>query len=173
MTSESRQAQGLVLLGYVSGVFGIKGWVKVHSWTNPREAILDYQPWLLGEQLTPVRVLDGRAQGKTVVASIENVDQPEQAQVLRGQEIRVPRGQLPEPQQGSWYWADLIGLEVVTISGERLGQLTEMMETGAHDVMVVQGDRQRLIPFVPESFVQSVDLEQGKVIVDWQSDYLE
>ncbi|MBT8061372.1 MAG: ribosome maturation factor RimM [Gammaproteobacteria bacterium] len=173
MGSHSGQEQELVLLGHVSGVFGIKGWVKIHSWTNPREAIIDYQPWLLGEKMAPVRVLDGRLQGKTVVAALEGVCDPEQAAGLRGQEIKVQRKQLPDPRPGSWYWADLVGLDVVTAGGERLGEVKEMMETGAHDVMVVKGERQRLIPFVPERFVLKVDIEQGQVVVDWQADYLD
>ena len=173
MTDTARQDQDMVLLGYVSGVFGIKGWVKIHSWTEPRDAILGYQPWHLGEELLPVRVTDGRNQGKTVVASIDGVDQPEQAQALRGKEIRVRRNQLPKPESGSWYWSDLIGLDVETTGGESLGIVDRMMETGAHDVMVVRGDRERLVPFVAGAVVQRVDLDAKRIVVDWQADYLE
>jgi 16S rRNA processing protein RimM len=143
----------LVPLGYIAGVYGVKGWVKIHSWTRPRESILAYQPWLLGEDLKPVKIKEGRPQGKTIVVSLPEIDNREQAQKL-------------------------VGLKVETKDGVELGHITKMMETGAHDVMIVspgnpgQGEKERLIPFVPGHYVLAVDREAGKLVADWEPDYL-
>lgn len=173
MSAEKQRDRKQVPLGYVSGVHGIKGWVKVHSWTNPREAILGYQPWFLGEELRPVRIRDGRRQGKTVVASLPGVDDREKAGSLVGSTISIDRDQLPEPEEDSWYWADLEGLLVETASGVSLGRIEKMMETGANDVMVVQGDRERLIPFVYGQVVIAVQPDADRVVVDWDPGYLD
>ena len=162
----------MVPLGYIAGVYGIKGWVKIHSWTSPKEAILDYQPWLFGDEKLPVRINAGRPQGKTVVVSLPDVDNREQAAEWVGREISVYRNQLPKTDEKQYYWADLVGLEVENKDGAELGRITRMMETGAHDVMIVQGDRERIIPFIPDHYVISVDLESGRLVVDWEPDYL-
>ncbi len=159
-----------VTLGYVSGVHGLKGWVKVHSHTDPREAILDYQPWLLGEDQREVRIAGGQPHGKTLIAALPGVDGPEQARALVGQVIRFPRGALPESGEGSWYWSDLVGLEVINRDGISLGRVIKMIETGANDVMVLAGERERLVPFVNEQVVRSVDLDNGTIHVDWHPD---
>lgn len=172
MNAANERDQDLVPLGYVAGIFGIKGWVKIHSWTSPREAILEYQPWLLGDELVPLRITDGRPQGKTVVVSLPGVVDRETAAEWVGREIRVYRDQLPKTQEKQYYWSDLVGLEVKNKDGADLGRITSMMETGAHDVMIVQGDRERIIPFVPDHYVISVDLEKDGLVVDWDPDYL-
>ena len=164
--------QDLVPLGYITGVSGVKGWFKIHSWTNPREAILEYQPWLLGEDRNPVTISNGRPQGKTIVASLQGIENREQAGKLVGLEIAVNREQLAKLQKNSYYWSDLIGLAVETKDGDDLGHIVKMMETGANDVMVVRGDRERLIPFIPDHYVISVDLEEARLIVDWDADFL-
>ncbi len=171
MSVQDSRLEQFVPLGYISGVHGIRGWVKVHSWTDPREAILDYQPWLLGEAHEPVQIRAGRKAGKTIIAALPGVEDRDQAGALVDQEIAVRRSQLPGLQDDEYYWADLVGLEVVTSSGRSLGRITRMMETGAHDVMIVDGDRQRLIPFVPGQYVKRVDLDDGCVEVEWDPDF--
>jgi 16S rRNA processing protein RimM len=173
VNAEGRRDRTLVPLGYISGVHGVKGWVKVHSWTNPREAILDYQPWILGEEEQPVSIIDGRPQGKTIVAALPDVEDRDAARSLIGTTISVYRDQLPETEEDSWYWTDLVGLAVETASGVSLGRIDKMMETGTHDVMVVRGDRERLIPFVTGQVVLAVEPEEGRVVVDWEPEYLE
>jgi len=160
-----------VALGYISAVHGIKGWVKVHSWTRPMEAILAYQPWLLGEQQSSVEIIDGRKQGKSLVALLPGHEDREQATSLVGQQIFVGREQLPPAAEGEYYWSDLEGLEVHTTSGEVLGRIERLMETGANDVLVIRGDREHLIPFVQGQYVVRVDLEAGLVEVDWDPEF--
>jgi 16S rRNA processing protein RimM len=160
-----------VAIGYISAVHGIKGWVKVHSWTRPMEAILEYQPWLLGEDRKPVKIVDGRKQGKGLAALLPGYDDREQATALVGQQIFVGRDQMPPTEDGEYYWSDLEGLEVHTISGVVLGRVDRMMETGANDVLVVRGDRERLVPFIQGQYVMRVDLEAGLIVVDWDPDF--
>jgi len=160
-----------VEIGYISAVHGIKGWVKVHSWTKPMESIFKYQPWLLGENRKPVKIIDGRKQGKGLAALLPGYDDREQAVSLVGQQIFVGRDQLPPTEEGEYYWFDLVGLEVHTTNGEVLGQVDRMMETGANDVLVIRGDRERLVPFIQGQYVKRVDLETGQMTVDWDPDF--
>ena len=160
-------------LGYISGVHGLKGWVKVYSYTDPREAILGYQPWRVGKPGEPsreVRIERGQPHGKTLIAVLPGIGTPEQGRALVGQEIRFPRSDLPDSGRDSWYWSDLIGLSVVNEEGVPLGTVKQMIETGANDVMVLGGERERLIPFVLEQVVQIVDLAAREIHVDWHVD---
>ncbi len=135
------------------------------------EAIFDYQPWLLGDDEKPVKIIDGRKQGKGLAALLPGFTDREQAGQLVGTQIFVDRNQMPPTEADEYYWSDLEGLEVITTDGIVLGQVERMMETGANDVMVVSGDRQRLIPFVQGQFVKRVDLEEALIEVDWDPDF--
>lgn len=161
----------IIALGHIAGVHGIRGWVRVFSHTEPREAILDYRPWLLGDDGRHVEPLEGARHGKTVIARLEGIGDRDQAERLVGQTIGVERRDLPELGEGQFYWADLIGLEVVLKGGESLGTVEDLMATGAHDVMVVRGDRERLIPFVLDRTVLAVHFESRRITVDWDVDY--
>lgn len=162
----------LICVGNITGPHGVKGWVKVFSNTSPRENILNYSPWRIvaGEQVQIVTV-SGRLQGKNVVAQIDGVEQREQAVELVGSKIYISAEQLPQLDDGEYYWSDLIGLEVESLDAEPLGAVETMLETGANDVMVLRGDRERLIPFVIGDVVKLVDLANKRVIVDWKPDY--
>jgi 16S rRNA processing protein RimM len=161
-----------ICVGHIIGVQGVKGWVKVFSDTSPRENILQYSPWKIqaGEKIMNVAV-KGRLLGKNVVAQIDGVEDREQAAELIGSKIYIAAEQLPELGKGEYYWADLIGMKVESLESEPLGTIETMMETGANDVMVLQGDRERLIPFVIDEIVRKIDLVNKRVIVDWKPDY--
>jgi 16S rRNA processing protein RimM len=164
-------ADKLLALGYISAVHGIKGWVKVHSWTRPMEAILDYQPWLLGEDKRPVKIIDGRKQGKGLAALLPGFEDREQAATLVGIQIFVRRDQLPATSKDEYYWSDLEGLDVHTTKGEVLGRVERLMETGANDVLVIRGEREHLVPFIQGQYVTHVDLEGGLIEVDWDPEF--
>lgn len=166
-----RPERKIVTLGHISGVHGVSGWLKIHSQTDPREAIFEYQPWLVGEQQKAVRITEGKRHGKHLIALLEDVNDRDQAESLMKQRIAVFRDQFPELPETEFYWADLIGLVVRVQDGTDLGTIRNMLATGANDVMVVQGERERLIPFVQDRYVKQVDLEQGLVIVDWDPDF--
>jgi 16S rRNA processing protein RimM len=161
----------IVPLGHISGVHGVRGWVKVHSLTEPREAIFDYQPWLLGEALEAVRVSEGRKHGNRLIARLEGVDSREAAEERVNRSIAVYREQLPETGDDRFYWTDLVGLTVRLEDGRELGAVERLMATGANDVLVVRGEQERLIPFVPGQYVKQVDLDKGEIVVDWDPDF--
>lgn len=169
--SQEKETRKKVPLGRITGAHGIKGWVKVFSHTEPREAILDYNPWLLGAEQREVELLEGARHGKSVLARLQGIGNREQAEALQGLEVAVERRRLPDPGSQQYYWADLIGLDVVLEDGESLGTIGGMMATGANDVMVVEGDRQRLIPFVEGQTVLGVDLVSGTVRVRWDKEF--
>ena len=166
-----KSAQTEIALGYISAVHGIKGWVKVSSWTRPMEAILQYQPWLLGEDRKPVTIVDGRKQGKGIAALLPGFEDREQAVSLVGLQIFVGRDQLPETDKDEYYWSDLEGLEVKTTNGELLGRVERLIETGANDVLVIRGNREHLVPFIQGQYVTRVDLEDGTIEVDWDPEF--
>ncbi len=161
-----------VVLGRITGLFGVRGWVKVYSYTEPREAVLEYDRWLLSDKddWREATVAEGQRHGKTVIARIEGCVDRDQAAALIGTNIAVPRGALPETGKGQFYWSDLEGLRVVHRDGAELGRVVCLLETGANDVMVVEGERERLIPFVMDKVVLGVDLDKGEIEVDWEWD---
>ena len=163
-----------MILGRVTGLYGVKGWLKVHSYTEPREAILDYKEWLLlrdGDRQA-VKLADGKRHGKTVIARIDGIDDRDDAAGYVGDDIGVPRDRLPDTGRGEFYWADLEGLQVVHSDGRTLGRVAYLLATGANDVLVVQGDgdQEILIPFVQEEVIKDVDLAAGVINVDWEWD---
>jgi 16S rRNA processing protein RimM len=162
-----------VVVGKIAGVYGVKGWVKVRSYTEPKENILDYAPWRLEGGDTPieVRVLAGKAHGAGIVAQLEAMTDRDQAARLVGREISVLRECLPNLPEGEFYWMDLVGLRVVNLEGAEFGRVVQIMETGANDVLVVAGDRERLIPFALGQAVRQVDLAGGRILVDWDADF--
>ncbi|MCG6117242.1 MAG: ribosome maturation factor RimM [Aquimonas sp.] len=162
-----------VLMGRVVGAFGVRGWLKIESYSNPRGQIFRYRPWLMGRegQLQEIQPLDLREQGRGVVVQLPGCDSPESAELRLGQEIWVRRGSLPPPSPGEYYWVDLEGLQVVTVEGVDLGRISHMVATGANDVMVIRGDRERLVPFTPGHALVSVDLASGQVVVDWDPEF--
>jgi 16S rRNA processing protein RimM len=163
----------MILMGRVSGLFGVKGWLKIYSHAAPREGILDYKVWYLMRDgnWQPFRVAAGQRQGKSVVAHLEGYDDRDQATPLLGSDIAIRREQLPALADGEYYWSDLEGLRVVNLQGIALGVVSYLFETGANDVLVVKGERERLIPYTLGMAVKSVDLQDGLLTVDWDPDF--
>ena len=169
----SERASRLVIIGRVAGVYGVRGWIKVLSATEPPEAILDYPSWQVGSgsQWRSMVLTAGRRYGKGILAHLASCDDRDVARTLVGAEIAVPRNEMPDPGPDQFYWADLEGLTVRTASGIELGTVDHLIETGANDVLVVRGERERLIPYVWGQVVTGVDLEQGVMTVDWDPEY--
>lgn len=174
---EERNIEGdgsnrLVTLGRISGLHGVQGWLKIFSDTRPRENILNYSPWYLqrGQDWEKWTLEKGRRQGKLVVAKLQGCNDRESARKLMDSVIAVHRSQLPAAQD-QYYWADLEGLRVVTVQGVELGSVSHLFETGANDVLVVRGDRERLLPWIWKQVIQDVDLAQGCITVDWDPEF--
>ncbi len=159
-------------MGQVAAPFGVHGWIKVRPFTEALDALLDYPVWWLGRhgEWLEFPVLEGRVHAKGLIALLRGCPDRDAAGGLKGSQIAVPRAQLPAAPQDQYYWADLIGLRVVNTQGVDLGRVAEMLETGANDVLVVRGERERLIPFIGP-VVLEVSLAHGTLRVDWDADY--
>ena len=163
-----------IVVGRISGLHGIRGWIKVFSYTEPRANVIAYRPWRLERERDwrEVEIEEGRPQGQTLIAKLAGIDDRDSAAEWVGADIVVRRDQLPAcDEQGEHYWADLEGLSVVNGEGVCLGVVNGFLETGAHDVMVLSGERERLVPFVTGKVVQSVDLDAGTITVDWDAEF--
>jgi 16S rRNA processing protein RimM len=161
-----------VVMGRVIAPYGVRGWIRVRPLTEAPAGLLDYKHWWLGqdEARRCCRLIDGRIHQDGLVACIEGVANREVAAQMRGWPIAVTRAELPLAPPGQYYWSDLVGLAVVNRGGEALGRVAEIFATGANDVLVVRGERERLIPFIAPVLV-SVELENARLVVDWGMDY--
>lgn len=162
-----------VLLGKILAPFGVQGWVKVHSESRPIDDIGRYRVWQIkqGNDWVGLKLKSCKAQGKGLIAKLEGVNERGQAEALAGALIAVDAAQLPSLPPGEYYWRDLVGLRVWTVSGVDLGVVDHLLETGANDVLVVQGEREHLIPMVMQQFVLDVDLDACRMTVDWDADF--
>lgn len=180
-TSDSHPSGGpddLVTVGKITTVHGVRGWVKIHSYTDPESNIMSYQPWWMAMPagLTRLKVDDFRPAAKGFLAHLAGIDDREEARLYCQRDIQVSRSAFPQAEEGEYYWHQLEGMSVVSVYGEEethLGVVSDFMETGANDVMVVSGGadkRERLIPFV-EDFIVDIDSEAGLIRVDWDPDF--
>jgi 16S rRNA processing protein RimM len=153
----------VTIVGKVTTAFGIKGWVKVHSFTDPMNGILDYKNWLLKVkgQWQSYKVIEAKPQGKGIVAKFDGIDDRD----------------LPQLAEDEFYWSQLVGLIVVNKNGELLGKIDHLFNSGApHDVMSVKGyegsldQQERLIPYV-DAVIGKIDLDAGEMQVDWEADF--
>ncbi len=168
-----------IRIGSITGGHGLQGWVKVFSYTDPVDAILEYSPWILrkGKTEQKVEVTNGRIQGKRLLAHIKGVSNRDEADALSGYEIHLDREQLPELEENEFYWFQLEGLKVRNKQNVVFGHVDHLFETGSNDVLVVKADqdsvddKERLIPYVEDAIVIKVDQELGEIVVDWEVDY--
>src|SRR3970040_729781 len=155
-------------MGRVAGSYGVRGWGKVAPGGGAQEGLAGAAQWWIGDQR--FKVAEARVHGATVVAKLEGVESLEEARRLKGAGVRLGRRGLPDPGEGHYYLADLLGLEVVNEQGERLGVVKKLFTNGAQDVMEVAGDRTHLLPWVA-AVVREVDLLQEKILVQWGADW--
>ena len=159
-------------MGRITAPFGVKGWVKVRPNTAAVSGLLDYRGWWVGSDAgwRECAVAEARAQNGAVVAKLEGCDSRDAAAILRGAWIAVPRAARPAAGSGEYYWADLVGLKVVNTVGQDFGVVAGILQTGANDVLVVDGGRERLIPFIA-AVIREVDPASGVIRVEWDADY--
>lgn len=166
--------QRMITVGRLHGAFGVRGEVKLESFTDPLRSIARYQPWILRDARGIERACEGvrvREGGKGLIATMPGIEDKDAADALRGTEVLVPRSALPPPAEDEFYWVDLEGLRVVNVEGTDFGIVSHLFSTGANDVLVAQGERERMIPFVLPDYIRSVDFEAGVVTVDWDADF--
>jgi len=174
VTSSTEKSEKDITLGYISGVYGLKGMVKVYSYTGTREDILKYKTWrLVKNGKTSVYNLEaGRKHGKGVVAKLDTIDDPDAAASLIKAEIVVSRDDLPRLPKGEFYWTDMIGLDVFNTEGKYYGKVDHLFETGANDVVVVKNDdNEILVPFIKGDYIKEINLEKGTILVDWPEEF--
>lgn len=167
------------VVGRITSVYGVKGWVKVYSYTDPIDSILGYRNWTLVQdgKRQPAKLAEGRRHGPGIVIRLEGVSDREVARTYCGAEIVVPTADLPDLPEGEFYWHQLEGLVVSTVEGECLGVVHHLMETGSNDVLVVRpssesiDQRERLLPYLPDQVVREIDLASGKLVVDWDPEF--
>ena len=178
MSASPATAEDLIVLGKIYSVHGVRGEVKVYSFTDPIDNLLDYPRWTLRRDgdSRQVELASGRLQGKFLVVKIKGLDDREEARSFAGFDVCVPRSQLPSLKDGEFYWYQLQGLKVIDLQGQLLGQIDHLLETGANDVMVVRpcagslDDRERLLPYTGQC-VQSIDLQAAEMRVDWDAEF--
>ena len=158
-----------MLCGRISGVYGVRGWVKVFSHTRPIDNLFRYHPWQLRANGTShVHELEsGRRTRRGLIAKLRGVDDRDQAAALRGQEIWIDLAQFPALPKGEYYHRQLLGLAAFDQDGEALGTVEQLLETGAHDVLLVRGEQEYLIPYAPGETVLGIDLSQGRINLRW------
>jgi 16S rRNA processing protein RimM len=164
----------IVIVGRIGKSYGIKGWVHIYSFTDPIENLLRYQPWLIADKHKNWRelVIDStKPHGNGLVAKFNEISSPETAKAYVNLELGVKRSQLPKLEHNEYYWHDLVGLTVINQQGETLGKVSQMLATGANDVMVVDGEKEYLIPFLFDRFVINVDQAKKQITVDWDADF--
>jgi len=166
-----------VIIGSIVSAYGVKGWVKVRSFTETPNAIVDFDSWLVGQDGRWQRysLLNYRTHGQGLVVQLERCDDRDDAEALKGMEIAVDHSALPELKSGEYYWSDLLGKMVVNTQGEEYGHVTKLMETGANDVLVVapsagRSQEEILIPYVNEVVIE-VDQRNNLIRVNWSLDY--
>ncbi|AFF25186.1 TPA: ribosome maturation factor RimM [Pasteurella multocida] len=174
------EQQRIEVVGKLGSTYGIRGWLRIYSSTEYAESIFDYQPWFLKikGQWQPTELESWRYHNNDLIVKLKHVDDRETAQTLANIEIGVDLAVFPELEEGDYYWHDLIGCNVVNLENYAMGTVTEMMETGSNDVLVVRakskdafGKQERLIPFLYEQVVKRVDLNTKTIVVDWDAGF--
>lgn len=176
VSQSTQNAQAFVEIGEIVGVHGVQGWVKIKSFTRPRDNIKQYKVWQIRAnkhanwQNTPILAV--KSQGKGMIARLQDVNDREAAALLMGWQIAIHEQQLPNLQQDEYYWRDLIGLRVINHENINFGVVDHLIETGANDVLVVKDKTQeRLIPFEQQHTIQQIDLDAGEIRVEWDADF--
>jgi len=175
----AQKKSNLVDVGRIATSFGVKGWVKIHSYTDPGDNIFAYSPWLLKTKhgVKEIELLGWKPHGKGFVAQLKGVEDKDQADLFHQVTIAVDRSNLPQLDAGEYYWHQLEGLRVYTLDNQLLGEVERMMATGANDVFIVKpceqsvDDQERLIPYVPDHFKVEVNLEEGALWIDWDPSF--
>lgn len=169
-----------MVVGYVSGAYGIHGWVRIKSYSADADALLHAKTWWLDKpELHDVDMMQSKIHGGDVVAQLMGIADRDAAEKLKGTAVQIPRSHFPALSDDEFYWVDLIGLAVENLQGEQLGLVSSLMENGAHPILQVarpqdpepeKAQPEILIPFV-DQFVKTVDLAAKKITVDWGLDY--
>ena len=161
-----------LLVGKINGFFGVQGWVKIFSYTEPRKNIFEYQPWYFIDDGTykSIEMTMGREQSKTIVAHVKGIDNRDQAVQLIGKGLYIDKDQLPELDDNEHYWHELAGFRVINKNAVDLGVVDYLVDTGSNNVLVIKGDNEHWIPYI-EPYLVSVDKKNRVISVDWDENF--
>ncbi len=177
ITTNSRQSQERVVVGRFGTAFGVGGWIRVHSFTHPRENLKQYKPWLVQKDSAWITLeIDGcKSHSASLIARIKGIRDRDSVRQFTGCILAVHEKTLPRPKAGEYYWRDLTGLKVLTANGKAFGRVDRLIDNNARHILVVKPDKQQkeiLIPWLPEQgVIQKVDLAKGEIVVDWYMDH--
>jgi 16S rRNA processing protein RimM len=163
-----------VIVGKFGASYGVKGWIKVFSDTDPKDAILDYEPWFIetnSGQWEEIKISEARFHSKCVIAHIEGCNAKEETPAYTNKLMAVKQSQLAKLDNDQFYWSELKDMQVMNTEDIVLGKVDHLFEAGANDILVVKGERKHLIPFIWKEFIKSVDRETKTIIVDWDSEF--
>lgn len=172
MVSMNKEA-GFIIIGKIGATYGVRGWLKIHSYTEYGASILDYTPWYLSgenDHYRKIEIEQGQMHGNGIIAKLAGINTPEEARLLTGQTISILRSQLPELKKDEYYWSDLIGLTVINKNGETYGKVIYLMATGSNDVLVIKGNdnKEHAIPYLFGNIITKIDLAKQEIHVDWE-----
>ncbi|MGO4894050.1 ribosome maturation factor RimM [Flavobacterium sp. W21_SRS_FM6] len=165
-----------LVVGKIGAPYGVKGWVKITTYTHEQDGVFAYSPWLLGQgqELKEYVVDQWRTHNKGLVAKLVGVETRDDAESIKNLEISIKAQQLPQLADDDFYWRELVGMQVVTEQGYSLGVVKELFETGANDVMLIKanlndafGQKERMVPYLLDQVVKQVDREVKTIKVDW------
>ena len=160
-----------ILVGKISNPHGIKGWIKVISFTDPIENILSYKKWTISDNETEKTYCleDSRIQGNKIVIKLEGVNNRDDADLLKNLQIEINRSDLPKLEENSYYWEDLVDFNVIDIKGMHVGKVDSLFRTGSNDVLVIINETKErlLVPFIMEEVIKYVDLAKELISIDW------
>jgi len=161
-----------LLVGKINGFFGVQGWIKIFSYTEPRKNILKYQPWYFIDDGTykAIEMTTGRKQSKTIVAHLKGIDNKDQAVQLIGKSLYVDKDQLPQLDDNEHYWHELVGFRVINKDGIDLGVVDYLVDTGSNNVLVIKGNKEHWIPYI-EPYLVSIDKKNRVINVDWDENF--
>ncbi|KTD08072.1 ribosome maturation factor RimM [Legionella jamestowniensis] len=162
-----------IVIGRFGRPHGIKGFITVHSFTDPRDNILRYTDWqaYINKQWQPLKLLHVEMNEKFILAQVAGYSEREQVAALTNVEIAVSRAQLPALEEGEYYWHELVGMQVVNQQGTLLGTVVEIMPTGANDVLIIEGEKRHLVPYLPGQFVADINPSRRIITVDWDAEF--
>lgn len=162
--------ENYLVIGKIGSTYGVKGWIKVLSFTEEVENIIKYQPWLIEDKggWKEITIEDCQAHGKGIIVKFAGYDVPEKSKILSGKKIAILKSQLPVLEKNEYYWQDLKGLTVINQRGENLGEVSYLIATGTHDVLVVKGNKEHAVPYIVGEVIQDIDLKNRVIHVNWE-----
>ena len=162
----------LVIMGRIIAPYGVFGWLKIIPDTEIFDTLLDYKTWWIGKDndWRELKVESAKIHNDVLVVKLQGIDERDGAFACKGKQVAVPRASLPKLKKDEYYWSDLIGLSVKNLQEVDFGKITDVLETGANDVIVVMGEKERLIPFTAQTVLEVI-LQDGTMLVDWESEF--